>query len=151
MQVIRIPIGRRAMLKEYCLWEGNKLPKDAIRFKVARPSVLGVPKPIWEKFQKREIDFKEYSEAYINWAWRSPKARERIKLIARRVKRNKVKDVYLGCYCRDYPCHRFILLSFLADRFGCEVDPVALKKMGEQPIRSLSAMFKELDEGGLNG
>jgi len=84
-----------------------------------------------------ETDFKEYSEAYINWAWRSPKARERIKLIARRAKRNKVKDVYLGCYCRDYPCHRFTLLSFLADRFGCKVDPKALIKMGEPAIRSL--------------
>lgn len=139
------------MLKEYCLWDANKLPKDAIKFKVARPSVLGVPKDLWVKFMNREISFDEYAEKYINWAWRSPKARERIKLIARRVKRNKVKDVYLGCYCRDYPCHRFALLSFMADRLGCQVDPKALAKMGHAVIRSMADMFKDLDEGGLNG
>lgn len=116
------------MLREYCLWQSNQLPKDAIKFKVARPSVLGVPRELWEKWQRGEIDWNDYEQEYINWAWRCPKARERIRLIARTANQQKKRDVYLGCYCRDYPCHRFALLSFLADQFNCKTDPEALKK-----------------------
>lgn len=120
------------MLKEYCLWDSMSLPRAAIKFKVARPSVLGVPKEIWQKWQNRGpetgYNWKDYQEDYIRWIWSNTKARERLKLIAKTANRHRKRDVFLGCYCKDMPCHRFTLLSFLKEHFDCKVNPEAIQK-----------------------
>ena len=120
------------MLKEYCLWESQKLPLDAVKVKVARPSVLGVPKDLWEKWQRREISWKDYERAYLHWVREYDRAWNRLALIALMAKESwpdgRGRDVYLGCYCRRMPCHRFTLLTFLVTTWGCQADPGAVMK-----------------------
>jgi len=121
------------MLKQYCIWESDKLPQGAIKFKVARPSVLGVPQQIWLRWKNEgdyyggEYQWEDYETDYINAIWQNPKARARLKLIATTANRQRKRDVYLGCYCRGMPCHRFTLLAFLEQVYKCRVDSEAMR------------------------
>ncbi|MDP2954045.1 MAG: hypothetical protein Q8O76_12105 [Chloroflexota bacterium] len=96
---------------------------------------MGLPKPIWEKWSNREegdgYHWENYETDYLNWLWKNPKARERLELIAHTANRHRKRDVYIGCYCRDMPCHRFTLLAFMAQVYKVKVDPLALQKYGQ--------------------
>ena len=117
------------MLKESYIANWRKLPKDAIKIRIARPHILSPS-------QKLLSDYKRYEKKYLKigaskkharmFAWNNsnyviryeseiisnPKAIEKIKRIQ---KLAKEKDVYLLCYEKDYPCHRFILLEIIGD------------------------------------
>jgi len=117
------------MLKESYIANWRKIPKDAIKIRVARPHILSPSEKLLSDYKKYE---KQYLKCYMTkqsarmLAWNNsnyvirykneimsnPKAIVEIKRIRRL---SKEKDVYLLCYEKDYPCHRFILLEIIGD------------------------------------
>lgn len=82
-------------------------------FLVVTATAQHVLAPSWELIngiKNGVIDWNTYKQRYINQIQRNPLAvRElhRIKHLA------KSKDVYLVCYEKKFPCHRFILLEMI--------------------------------------
>lgn len=117
------------MLKESYIANWRKIPKDAIKIRVARPHILSPS-------QKLLSDYKNYEERYLKNGNTKNLARERawtltnykiryeteimsnpksVKELYRIRDLAKEKDVYLLCYEKDFPCHRFILLEIIGN------------------------------------
>lgn len=117
------------MLKESYIGNWRKIPKDAIKIRVARPHVLSPSKKLlsdYKRYEKKYLKLEKSKEKARERAWTltnykiryefeimsNPKAVDelyRIRDLA------KEKDVYLLCYEKDFPCHRFILLELIGD------------------------------------
>lgn len=117
------------MLKESYIGNWRKIPKDAIKIRVARPHVLSPS-------QKLLSDYKTYEKTYFKRCGDKKFARERAWTMTnykiryeREIMSNpkaveelyrirdlaKEQDVYLLCYEKDFPCHRFILLEIIGN------------------------------------
>jgi len=115
------------MLKESYIANWRKLPKDVIKIRVARPHILSPS-------QKLLSDYKNCEKRYLKIGSTKKFARERawnltnykvryeteimsnpksVKELYRIYDLAKEKDVYLMCYEKDFPCHRFILLDII--------------------------------------
>lgn len=69
--------------------------------------------PPWGLVKRvKKIPWDEYERLYIKWIQSKPGALQEL----RRIKwLSKMKDVYLVCYEKEFPCHRFILMQMIKD------------------------------------
>ena len=90
----------------------NKLPKDAIKVRVARPSVLSASKKLLYDYKEGRINWQEFENRFRKEIINNPKAIAELK----RLKELSLKkEVYLICYEKNYPCHRFILINLIKE------------------------------------
>lgn len=98
------------MIKESYISMWKKLPDDAIKVRVARPSILSPSTELFYTYKERRITWKEFEKRFRLEIRRNPKA---VKELERLKELSHEKDVYLICYEKTYPCHRFILLDLM--------------------------------------
>lgn len=99
------------MLKESYLANMKNLPKDAIKLIVTRSKnhPLSPSKELLFDYKIGEITWAQYEERFRK-EMDTDEARfymAEIKLLA------KDQDVYLICFEKRFPCHRFILLDMI--------------------------------------
>lgn len=100
------------MIKESYISMWNKLPLDAIKIRVARPSILSASLDLFHDYKRGRINWEEFDVRFRKEILNNPKAIAEMKRLK---ELSKDKDVYLMCYEKNYPCHRFILLDLIKD------------------------------------
>jgi len=98
------------MLKEGYIAKWKKYPKDEVKIRVARPSVLAPSKELLKDWKEGEVDWAEYERRFRKEILDNPKAVAKLKEIK---KLAEEKDVRLICYEKNPPCHRFILIDLI--------------------------------------
>lgn len=88
----------------------NTLPQDAIKVRVARPSVLSASKELLYDYKKGRTPWQEFEARFRKEIRSNPRAMTELKRLKALSKEN---DVYLICYEKNYPCHRFILIDLI--------------------------------------
>lgn len=99
------------MLKESYLANMRNLPENAIKIIVTRTAghVLSPSKGLLWDYKKGRINWDQYVERF-------KREMENDTCIAamRKIKWDaKIRDVYLICYEKIYPCHRFLLIDLI--------------------------------------
>ena len=99
-------------LKESYIANWKNIPDDGTTYKVrvARPSILSPSKKLLDEYKQNRIDWAEYEKRFRKEILNNPKAMvelNHLKTIS------EFKDVYLICYEKKYPCHRFILIDMM--------------------------------------
>jgi len=100
------------MLKETYLANLKNVPAGAVKVRVARPAILSHSKELLKDWKEGKITWNEYKTRYKAEILSNEKAIEKIKLLK---ELSEYKDVYLYCYEKNPPCHRFILLELIRD------------------------------------
>jgi len=100
------------MIKESYISMWNKLSNDAIKVRVARPSVLSASKELLYDYKGGRISWPEFENIFRKEILSNPKALAELKRLK---ELSKEKDVYLICYEKNYPCHRFILIDLIKE------------------------------------
>lgn len=100
------------MIKESYIANWKNLPKtgDAYLVRVARPSILSPSKELLHAYKVGVIDWLEYEKRFRSEILNNPKAISELKHLKTI---SRFKDVYLICYEKKYPCHRFILIDII--------------------------------------
>ncbi|MBA7683492.1 hypothetical protein ES703_91861 [subsurface metagenome] len=98
------------MLKETYLANLARIPTEAKRIMVARPSILAPSKSLLADWKTKKITWSEYEVRYKRQILSNPEAVKYMRAIKELA--NKV-DVYLYCYEKKPPCHRFILIDLI--------------------------------------
>jgi uncharacterized protein YeaO (DUF488 family) len=98
------------MIKESYISMWNKLPHDAIKIRVARPSVLSASKELLYDYKEGRINWQEFEVRFRKEILSNPAAIAELKRLK---ELSYEKDVYLICYEKNYPCHRFILIDLI--------------------------------------
>lgn len=97
-------------MKEGYIGKWKKYPKDEVKVRVARPSVLAPSKGLLKDWKEGKIDWTEYERLFRAEILNNPKAVGKLKAIK---KLAEEKDVRLICYEKNPPCHRFILIDLI--------------------------------------
>jgi uncharacterized protein YeaO (DUF488 family) len=100
------------MIKESYISMWKKLPNDAIKVRVARPSVLSASKELFDDYKKGKINWDEFEIRFRKEIFSNQKAMTELKRLKQL---SQKKDVYLICYEKKYPCHRFILVDLIEE------------------------------------
>ncbi|MFW6130110.1 MAG: DUF488 family protein [Atribacterota bacterium] len=100
------------MLKESYLANLKNLPENAMKIHVYRPNLLSPSKELLWSYKLGKIDWKEYERRFRKQIIDNPKAMTQLGLISTA---SKKRDVYLICYEKYYPCHRFILIEMIKE------------------------------------
>jgi len=100
------------MIKESYISMWNKLPTDTIKVRVARPSILSASKELLYDYKYGRIKWREFEVRFRKEILNNPKA---VAELNRLKELSKEKDVYLMCYEKNYPCHRFILIDLIKE------------------------------------
>jgi len=100
------------MLKESYIANWKNLPEDAIKIRVARPSILAPSRNLLFLYKNGNINWKEYETCFRREILANKKACDTLREIAGL---SEEKDVYLICYEKSYPCHRFILIDLIKE------------------------------------
>ena len=117
------------MLKESYISNWRNLPEDAVKIRVARPSVLAPSKTLFSAFlkakkvwiakglteleaRKKAWEEVDYEERFRREVLNNLKAMARLREIRELAKE---REVYLICYEKEPPCHRFVLIE-MAER-----------------------------------
>jgi len=95
-------------------------PKDEVKVRVARPSVLAPSQELLSEFNRlkkrygreRAWELSGYEERYKRGILNNPKALAKIKEIRELA---RTRSVRLICYEKNPPCHRFILLKLIKE------------------------------------
>lgn len=98
------------MLKEGYIANWNNYPKDEIKVRVARPSILSPSRELLKDYKDNGISWEEYERRFRKEMSNNPKAMEKLRGIK---ELSKSKDVRLICFEKNYPCHRFILMDLI--------------------------------------
>jgi uncharacterized protein YeaO (DUF488 family) len=98
------------MLKESYISLWKTLPADAIKVRVARPSILSASKELFTAYKTGKISWEEFEKRFRKEIQSNPKAMAELKRLKTL---SQTKDVYLICYEKNYPCHRFILMDLI--------------------------------------
>lgn len=98
------------LLRESYIANWKKLPEDAVRIRVARPSILAPSKVLLKDYKNGLIDWNEYTRRFLLEILSNPEAIAKLKEIKALAQE---KDVYLICYEKHPPCHRFILMKLI--------------------------------------
>jgi len=98
------------MLKESYISQWKNLPADSIKVRVARPSVLSASKTLFTDYKNGRISWETFEKRFRNEIKNNPQA---IAELYRLKTLSQTQDVYLICYEKHYPCHRFILMDIL--------------------------------------
>lgn len=99
-------------LKEGYIANWKNYPKNEIKIRVARPSILAPSNELLEDWKKGKITWEEYEKRLKEEIYSNPKAVERLKEIKKLV---ETKDVRLICYEKKPPCHRFTLITMIEE------------------------------------
>ena len=100
------------MLKESYISLWNTLPPDAVKIRGARPSVLSASTELITDYKTGKITWQEFERRFRIEITTNPKAMAELKRLKAL---SKQKDVYLICYEKNPPCHRFILLDLIRE------------------------------------
>jgi uncharacterized protein YeaO (DUF488 family) len=98
------------LLKEGYIGKWKSYPKDEVKVRVARPSVLGPSLKLLKDWKEGKIDWEEYERRFRKEILSNPKAVAKLIEIKRLAKE---KDIRLICYEKNPPCHRFILMDLI--------------------------------------
>jgi len=98
------------MLKEGYIGKWKKYPRNEIKIRVARPSVLAPSKELLKDFKEGKIDWGAYERRFRKEILSNPKALAKLRKIK---KLAEEKNVRLICYEKNPPCHRFILIDLI--------------------------------------
>jgi uncharacterized protein YeaO (DUF488 family) len=98
------------MLKEGYIGNWKNYPKDEIKIRVARPSILGPSKELLKDFKSEKIDWAGFEERFRKEILANPVALEKLREIKKLAEKT---DVRLICYEKNPPCHRFILMDLI--------------------------------------
>jgi uncharacterized protein YeaO (DUF488 family) len=90
----------------------NILPPDAVKIRVARPSVLSASKELFTDYKTGRITWQEFETRFRTEITTNPKALAELKRLKTL---SQQQDVYLICYEKNPPCHRFILLDLIRE------------------------------------
>jgi len=99
------------MLRETYLANLRNLPPGALTVRVARPSLLSPSLALLKDWKAGKITWPEYESRFKAEIMTRPGAVEKMREIKESAAR---EDVYLFCYEKNPPCHRFILLKLIA-------------------------------------
>ena len=99
------------MLKETYLANLRNLPPGALTVRVARPSRLSPSLELLRDWKAGTLTWAEYESRFKAEIMGRPGAVEKMREIKEVSAR---EDVYLYCYEKTPPCHRFILLELIA-------------------------------------
>jgi len=101
-------------IKESYIANWKNIPDDGTTYKVrvARPSILSPSKELLDDYKKGIIDWIEYEKRFRKEIINNPKAMNELSILKTI---SKFKDVYLICYEKKYPCHRFILMGIIKE------------------------------------
>jgi len=116
------------MLKETYLANLARVPVEAKRIRVARQSILAPSKSLLADWKAKKITWPEYVLRFRKEMLSNPEAvkyMRAIKELATKV------DVYLYCYEKQPPCHRFILIELIN---GLTEDQVQSSKIGRAVV-----------------
>ncbi|MBN2600100.1 MAG: DUF488 domain-containing protein [Candidatus Thermoplasmatota archaeon] len=100
------------MLKESYISMWNTLSPDAVKIRVARPSVLSASKELLTDYKTGRITWQEFETRFRKEITTNSKALAELKRLKAL---SQQKDVYLICYEKNPPCHRFILLDLIRE------------------------------------
>lgn len=107
------------VLRESYIANWKNLPKDAIKVRVARPSIFAPSEKLLEAYKAGEIDWNGYRMRFLSEIEERPGTMNELRVLA---EKSKKEDIYLICYEKNPPCHRFILLRMAEVHFGAEVE-----------------------------
>ncbi|GAH81305.1 unnamed protein product, partial [marine sediment metagenome] len=82
------------------------------KVRVARPSILSPSKELLDDYKNERIDWDGYEKRFRKEILNNPKAMSELSILKTI---SKFKDVYLICYEKNYPCHRFILMDIIKE------------------------------------
>ena len=91
------------------MWK--KYPKDEVKIRVVRPSILAPSRGLLADYKNKLIDWKGYERRFREEIICSPKAMAYLRSIK---SDSENKNVRLICYEKNPPCHRFILLDIIS-------------------------------------
>ncbi len=99
------------MLKESYLANMKNLPKDSVKIVVTRSAghMLSPSKTLLFGYKKGKIDWAEY----VNTFYREMDNPACVAIMREIKKIAETRDLYLICYEKEYPCHRFLLLDMI--------------------------------------
>lgn len=99
------------MLKESYLSNIKNLPENAEKIIVTRTAghVLSPSKALLWDYKKGRINWDQYTERF-----RHEMNNDVCIAAMRKIKwLSKIRDIYLICYEKKYPCHRFLLIEMI--------------------------------------
>lgn len=105
------------MIKESYLANWRNLPEDAIKFAVTRTAKSPLS-PSWEllkDYKTGKISWERFEVVFRGEILGRPEARALLREIK---KLGEERDVYLVCYEKRPPCHRFILMKMIEELEG---------------------------------
>jgi len=88
----------------------REYPKDEIKIRVARPSILAPSEGLLRDWKEGRIDWIEFEKRFLDELRSNPVAVKRLLEIATL---SKERNVRLICYEKEFPCHRFILIDIV--------------------------------------
>jgi uncharacterized protein YeaO (DUF488 family) len=111
-QTINIPspVFIDTMLKESYIAQWKNLPADSIKVRVARPSILSASKDLLTTYKSGRITWDAFETRFRKEIQGNPTA---VAELYRLKELSKTNDVYLICYEKTPPCHRFILMDLI--------------------------------------
>ena len=132
------------MIKEGYIANWHKYPKNEIKIRVARPSILAPSKKLWNDYKQGKITWYVFENCFLEEILNNPKALLKLREIA---EISKTQDVRLMCYEKSYPCHRFLLMDIIEALQG-KVSPfhVWLRKQIELRIDTEKELIREQRE-----
>lgn len=99
-------------LREGYIAKWNEYPNDEIKFRVARPSVLGPSLSLLGDYKNGRIGWGEYERRFRQEMSRT-EAKKRITEVREMLREGK--NVRLICFEKNPPCHRFILMELVKE------------------------------------
>lgn len=100
------------MLHETYLANLKNIPKNAMRIRVARPSILAPSKKLLDDWKGSKIDWKQYEHRY---RLEIASNNEAINMLFMIKGWAELRDVYIYCYEKNPPCHRFIIMEIIKE------------------------------------
>lgn len=97
-------------MKETYLANLKNIPPNAVRVRVARPSLLSPSKELLKCWKYGYLTWDGYTVWYVGEIINKPEATKKMREIKELA---KIQDVYLYCYEKEPPCHRFILMKLI--------------------------------------
>lgn len=98
------------MLRETYLANLKNLPPNTVRVRVARPSLLSPSIELLKDWKDGRIKWTEYIVRFRKEILNNVKAVDKLREIRELA---QYKEVYLFCYEKNPPCHRFILVNLI--------------------------------------
>ncbi len=97
-------------LLEGYIAQWKNYPKDEIKVRVARPSILAPSKELFNDLKEGRITLASFQERFTKQIHENPEA---MKALRHYAVISKTQDVRLICYEKNPPCHRFMLMDMI--------------------------------------